>query len=696
MDNFWKNKKIYTYIALAHHTRFITPVVESLLSHGAQIKYIVGQAERSQEITAIELGLDYSHIFDFVTDKDLYEIQKNYRLLKQSFTNSLKNNFLLGILPVTVTDKTLYSTAVEYIGIRNLLKKGKPDLCFALHELNRWGKMFAFWAKKEAIPFISLQEGLGYNLDFGYSGHAQYSTLNLVWGERVKKKMVGFEAPESKIFPVGNTHLAKEIRVQKEKNIRKIKRKEYDISDNFVTLLILSSILPDPDLLTPIFKTVSGNKDQTIFVKFHPACKKPQMDKWMDSITVQFKNNIHFIHAQENTYNLISMADVCVLGQRSTTGLESIAFGKPIVKLDFAYTPNAPYSFVDQGVAVKMSAEQFAGALLEKTDFAKFINIKKKEQYLKTELIETSHSIEKVCHIFKKTIQANTDTHIPMDVPSQTSDWAPDKKWSIILQVPDNHDVFMAQLEAVAFNSENQGDYEILLLEPEKKSKETIRILASLKGDLTRIVIPKNQSPITLRNKAGEIARGKNLIFLEKNLAPLKGWLDCLDKSFLKYGPNTLFGARISNQNGKIANAGMVVDHNNTPVCAYRHLNMDFPGALKERSFQMVDYFVAMEKNLFIKTGGFTPDAGKYSFLDICMKVLQSTNDPNAVIYLPRLKLIFLDSLDQKENIDDSIYFYGKWNSCLWESENKLHKKDGVSPEDLAHAKMAAAMQSAN
>jgi hypothetical protein len=50
MDNFWKNKKIIAYIALAHHTRFIIPVMEKLASNGARIRYIVGQAERSQEI----------------------------------------------------------------------------------------------------------------------------------------------------------------------------------------------------------------------------------------------------------------------------------------------------------------------------------------------------------------------------------------------------------------------------------------------------------------------------------------------------------------------------------------------------------------------------------------------------------------------------------------------------------------------
>jgi hypothetical protein len=56
--------------------------------------------------------------------------------------------------------------------------------------------------------------------------------------------------------------------------------------------------------------------------------------------------------------------------------------------------------------------------------------------------------------------------------------------------------------------------------------------------------------------------------------------------------------------------------------------------------------------------------------------------------------MIFLDSVYQKETMDDAIYFYGKWNGCLWESEKKLHEIDGLSPEAIARAKLTAAMQS--
>ncbi|MCA1785147.1 MAG: hypothetical protein LC657_04090, partial [Desulfobacteraceae bacterium] len=128
---FWKNKKIIAYIALAHHTRFITPVMEKLISKGAHIKYIVGQAERSQEITAIKLGLSYAHIFDYITTQDHPAIQENYHTLRRRFAASLKDESFLGIMPVTVTDKTLFAAAAEYIGFKKLVETEKPDLCFA-------------------------------------------------------------------------------------------------------------------------------------------------------------------------------------------------------------------------------------------------------------------------------------------------------------------------------------------------------------------------------------------------------------------------------------------------------------------------------------------------------------------------------------------------------------------------------------
>ncbi len=691
MDVFWKDKQILAYIALPHHTRFITPVMETLSKSGANIHYIVGQAERSQETTAIQLGLDYDHIYDFITDTDHDQIRQHYSLLKQTVATALKKDFLLGTLPVTVTDKTLHATAMEYVGIRNLLAQKKPDLCFCLHELNRWGKMFAFWAKKKQIPFFTLQEGLTYNLDFGYSGHAQYATQNLVWGERVKQKMVSFDAPESKIIPVGNTHLAKEIAFQETQQIRKKKRASYGISHCFVSLLLLSSTLPDPDLLAPVFTAVSDTDSQALFVKFHPASKKPQLDQWRSAVKTLFNRHIHFIHAQESTYDLISMADVCVLAQPSTTGLEAIAFGKPLVKLDFAYTPNAPYSFVDQKVAVKMRAQEFADALTDGLDFSCLISEAQKQAFLMREIIDTTGAIETVCRIFKQSIQAATTPLTALKPPC----CAPDKKWSIFVTVPDHPDAFLAQLEAIAFNSRSQGDYEIILLEPHQMSDDIRRIADSLTGDIQRILVRENHHWISTLNTAAASARGERLIFLEKNLAPLEGWLACLNKAFSTHGNKKAFGGRICDTSGRIIGSGMVVDRNNAPVPAYHHLFVEFPPACKERSFQMVDLMLAVEKDLFVQAGGFTPSAGPYWLMDLCLKIHCKTDDPDAIVYLPDLRMIQLAVPFQSTDRDSAVYFYSRWHSRLWTSEDALYRSDGISPQNLSHARLAAAMQSA-
>ena len=689
MTDFWKNKKIFAYIALSHHTRFMIPVMEELAAMGASVKYIVGQAERSQEITAIEKQLPYAHIFDYIRVKDRDEILNNYRRLHDTMATSLKKDYILGIQPVTVIDKTLLASAMEYVGFKNLVKKEKPDLCFALHELNRWGKIFAFWAKKSNVPFITLQEGLAYNLDFGYTGHAQYSSLNLVWGDRVKNKLVSFEAPSSKIIPCGNTHLAREIQNQKSADIRTKSRKKYKITRKFAALLILSARLPVPDLFFKIFQAAHKGKDLHIFVKFHPACKKDQMEKWIGAVQKKYTKNTVFIHNEESTYDLISMADLVVLGQKSTTGMEAIAFGKPLVKLDFAYTPNAPYSFVDMGVALKMRAEKLAEELKGERKF--HTDPEKVTAFLHRELKNPDSAIQRVCDVFKNAILSNRAQNRPLKdaAPSLT------KQWSILVQVPRNAQLLLAQLEAIHFNSMDSGSYDISFILPDAVSGEVQEILDSLEGDITFTHTCDHPSRIHAINAALAKSRGKHLLILNTGLAPLKGWLKHLEQGQKKHAGAQLFGARIADAKGKIAHAGMVVDENNTPVPAYGHLDINFEAALKEREFQMADHFLAVDRHLFLKLGGFTPDAGHYLFMDLCLKAEEIVKNPNPVVILPELQMIFLEQKKEDFKEEDAVYFYGRWNGRLWESEKKRYKEDGISQKDLAHSHMASAMRTA-
>jgi hypothetical protein len=691
MADFWQNKKIIVYIALPHHTRFISPVMERLSRQGAKVLYVVGQAERSQEITAVKLGLNYSHVFDFVTDQDSDDIQSNYLLLRDALSGHLKHHFLLGSSPLTVIDKTLYSTAVEYIGFRNLLKKKKPDLCFALHELNRWGKMFAFWSKKLNIPVITFQEGLYYGLDFGYTGHVQYTTLNLVWGKRIKKKLTDFEAPGDRILPVGNTHLANEIEYQRGNAIRKKKRKQYRCKDSFALLLLISGEIPSVQELYPLFESVADSTGTFLFIKFHPITPLDQMKKWVSSIPDNYTKRIRAFHDDENTYDLISLSDLCILVQPSTTGLEALALGKPLVHLDVRMRDKLPYSFTEFKVAVKMTPAELGKALSQHTDFSRIIHPDDVKTYLQAELSETDTAIENVINISEKLIQASREKD---PKPFQTAVKA-DKDWSMVVLLSNGPENVLAQLEALAINSENEGTFEVILIEPDDMSKKTSDILDTIKGDVLRLPRESGISSFEMMNQASQKASGKTLLFLGRDLLPLPRWLYHLKRGIKQYGVDTILGAKITDQRGSLVHAGMILDKNHFPVSAYKHLASDFPPALKERPFKMLDHFICIHRVFFHELGGFREKTGKFAFMDICLRA-DYRKKRHTCFYIPDAVMVSLNDNTDLFNPDDSIYFFGRWQGVLWENQEALYQTDKITKADLDAARMTQAMKTAS
>ena len=685
MTDFWKNKKIIVYIALAHHTRFISPVVKKLFHQGAKIHYVVGQAERSQEITAIKLGLNYSHVFDFVSDKDKDEIQDNYLLLRNAFAINLKTNFLFGTSPVTVIDKTIYATAVEYIGFRNLLKKEKPDICFALHELNRWGKMFGFWSKKLNIPFITFQEGLYYGLNFGYTGHVQNSTLNLVWGERIKRKLTDFEAPADRIIPVGNTHLSSEIENQKKNHIREKKRKQYNCINSVAVLLLFSGEIPLIEELFPLFDSICDTPDTRLFIKFHPITNHNHFDAWVSAIP-DGKNTprITPFHDDENTYDLISLSDVCVIVQPSTTGLEALAFGKPLIHLDVKMNQTMAYSFTELKVAVKMTPVELGKAISENMDLTTLVHQKDLKDYFKNELSNTTDAVNAVIRISKKIIAANQTKHHP-PIQGATKD-ATD--WSIIIILSHNPDETLAQLEATSLNSEDSGTFEVILIEPPDLSKESLKILDSLEGNVKRIIAPTDLSLPEMMNKASKIACGKTLLFLDKHLLPQARWLYFLKKAIKKHGITKILGARIIDRKNSILHAGIVLDENHSPVSAYQYLAGDFPNANKERGFELLDHFICINRKVFHSMGGFWEPTGKFMFMDICLRT-------DACMYVPDVCLVSLRERPSLFDPDASICFWGKWHGKLWENQEALYEADNITKKEMMAARLSQSMETA-
>ena len=692
MTDFWKNKKVLVYIALTHHTRFLSPVMEKIAAQGAKVKYIIGQAERSQEMTAINMGLNYNHVYDYISDNDSEDVQKNYLSLKGIFSHNLKQNFLFGTSPVTVVDKTIYATAVEYIGFRNCFKAEKPDICFALHELNRWGKMFSFWSKKMNIPVITFQEGMYFGVHFGRTGHIQNSTLCLVWGEGVKTKLTHYEAPGDRIIPVGNTHLSNEIEHQKKNQIRKKKKKQYNCTNALTIFLIFSSKIPLIEDLSPLFEALSHTPNARLFIKFHPITPHNQFDTWISAIPGSQKSQIRTFHHDENIYDLISLSDVCVLAQPSTTGLEALAFGKPLVLLDLKTIKKAPSSFTEFKVAIEMTPGEFGKAICKNTDFSKLIEQEDLNNYFNHELSRTTDAVGAVTKISQKVITAN---RLPTLKPIQTQT-KEDKDWSIILFLSHNPGETLSQLEAIAMNSEGSGTFEVILIEPPDLSEDSLKILDSLKGNVKRVVAPTEFSVPGMMNEASKMAAGTNLLFLEKHLLPLPKWLYHLKKGIKKYGNTKILGARIIDKTNSLLHAGIVLDRNHSPVSTYKYLACDFPSAMKARPFKLLDYFICINKKVFHDMGGFWQAAGKFMFMDICLRADSHGKNRKSSIYLPDVCLRSLHETESMFDPEASICFFSKWHGKLWENQEALYAEDNITKQEIITAQISQSMETAD
>ncbi|MCP3873433.1 MAG: hypothetical protein GY699_09805 [Desulfobacteraceae bacterium] len=686
MDVFWKDKKIVAYIALKHHIRFIVPIMEQLAASGADIRYLVGNADRSQEITAIEAKLEYCHAFDYISDSDNNDVCDTYQMLKNGFADSLLKDTAFGVIMPTLMDRILFSTAQEYIGFKNYLATQQPDVCLALHEVNRWGKMFAFQAKKLNIPCITLQEGLlttaTEEKNYNFIGHVQYSALALLWGNATKEKLAAYEAPEDRLILAGNTHLAQEISRIKTHNIRAEKRKRYH-SNGLVSLLIFSIYLPPLTELMPLFQSFVNTKKNQLFIKFHPGTIKTEIDKWLRPLNKKIKESLFLIHGEESTYDLMAISDICILTEGSTTGLEALAMDKPVVELSLDTKGYHASLLSEQNAAISMSPKHLAEHIHQQTHFMDLMNPEGIKTYIQKELHEPEKSIQNAIEIMADSIIA-AESKNPGPL---ISDIAPDLEWTIVLPVIDDPVLFLEILEAISTHSENES-FEVVLIMPESLSPDISAITNSLEGDILFLQNKNNQTLWETINQAAVAARGQTLIFMEKTLAPTQGWLTALKEGMTNFNKNTIFGARIINKFNNIVHAGMVVNANGSPVSSYLYVDKKFPPAQTQRPFMMVNHFLCLNKNTFLKIGGFEAKAGVYAFLDYCLKSTKISNHQETVQYLPRLELIQVAPKTSAISKDDSIFFYSKWHGSLWENEDRLYQKDGVSKLQLEAARM--------
>ena len=153
MNNF-SSKKALCFIALPHHNRFLVPIMEALQSEGMQVTYITAAAEGAFEITLNQAHLPYRHVLDFANEETRSRSFDGFKELRSVWQEKILSNYTFQSVPVVIQDKVIRAAVENYHSLDRMLTLEKPDLLFALHELNPWGKLLGYLSHVHRICLL--------------------------------------------------------------------------------------------------------------------------------------------------------------------------------------------------------------------------------------------------------------------------------------------------------------------------------------------------------------------------------------------------------------------------------------------------------------------------------------------------------------------------------------------------------------
>jgi GT2 family glycosyltransferase len=671
-------KKVLCFIALPHHNRFLVPIMEALAQQGMDVVYFTAAAEGAFEITLNQADLPYRHILDFATGDTRDSVAAAMQELRPALQEKVLKNRALQSVPMVIQDKVIRAAVENFYCLKQMLEVEKPDLLFALHELNPWGKILGYLSHVLRIPYFTLQEGLYYADIHYYRFHTDYSTACVVWGEECREVLLKAGCGDGKIYPLGNTHIWDAKREFMDPAIVHRTRSALGIApEKKIILFLMSHSHYRSFEAQPFLRWMRERGDIIAVFKWHPATGNEIVDRALENL----KDNPLVLSVDGvDTYALIGASEVCITVGNSTTGLEALVFGKPLIEVRL---PDQPYSYTLQGVAEQALGFEDMSERIE-TILSRGVsaeNAANVERYLNHNFAyRDGKTMERIVDLVNESLAARS---AGPSTPLASSDRI-SVPCSIVLPVDDvAPEALLATLEAIS-NCSAPELYEVLIVDC-AMGQETKGILASLGGDVKIITGKPDWSYGAACNEAVKEARGKYLVFLKPGLVPehgwLEGWLDVAEKEF-EFG---IVGGQVLNPNGLLWHIGLAFDVNQSPFSIYRLLPREFSGALRQREFNAVEVPFLVSRELFCRLGGFNPALrNRFEDVDLCLAVKQAGL---RVLYTPRSTMTRRVASWQPEPEQDRssrIYFYSRWTGSLWQDDERYLKEDGLTHDALS------------
>jgi UDP-N-acetylglucosamine:LPS N-acetylglucosamine transferase len=670
-----KGKKAFCFLALKHHSRFLLPITRALESRGMEILYLTAPAEMPFELTLQEEGLPYRHPQDYLDAELGEQINRAYRSVRSAWKQKLLQSSVLNHFTLPIQDKILRMHVDNFYLFRRMFEVEKPDLVLALHELNSWGKMLGYLSHEFSVPMITLQEGLYYAPAAVYRFHTEYSSACLVWGEATGEVLVRSGGSSDKILVVGNTHLQSVVKKSMDVDTLKGTKAELAIGgDQKVVTLFMGGLGYDKGFAfaPELIDWLRVRPEVVLICKWHPVTNKLAIEQ----IGQDFRalTNVRMLQ-NFDTYRLLAASDVCIVFGNSTTGLEALAFGKPLIEVQL---PGLEYSFARHGVAGAVRSLAELPQAVDNTLFGPPAEDRRRdvEQYLRANLHRLDDQAVDRCMGVVDRLLSVRQAEPPMRSVA-VGEESEGFLCSIIIAQSSMSGVAESLL-GMAENTPAELSYECLIsssLAPPDRGE----FVNGLEGDV-QILYSDKASLSHLYNLAAARAKGRYLCFLTSGWVPQKGWLEALVQEMERDRQVGIVGGLALQEDGLIAHAGIAFDANLSPVPLYHLLAATFPGAHRSRSMRGVMGCLLVRRQAFVGAGGFDETfEGHWSELDFC---LQAGAQGWKIRYAPQSFFVSLTA--PKVSDDDRLSLFGKWVGRLWPDQDSYWADDNLDAEKLA------------
>lgn len=680
-------RRILCFLALPHHNRILLPVMEGLQRAGAEVLYTTAEAESMFEITLLEAGLDFRSCRDYWTPELAGEAERAYRAVGAEWRERFLGSPTLQALPMGIWDKNIRSAVEETFLYRRLLEVERPDAIFALHELNRWGKTLGYWSHHFGIPFVTFQEGHYYVETFHFRFHTEYSTACVVWGDETRNLLRDAGNAPDKMFSLGNVDLFPGMSARLAPSAVEATRKALGLPEDRSVVLYCMGMANYERLDAGLLERLAREGNAEVILKWHPR-SGPDQRKAVEEALAPLEH-VHSVQ-DFDTYALIAAADVCVMVGRSSTGVEALAYGKPVVEVPFpgsepllARTGTSELaSRLDDsvGICLRLLAEGPSPERRERV-----------EAYLDNLYTHRdAGTVDRVVAMTARMLEARRTRPGPLPAGEDPSFEA-----SVILPVDGcSQEVLLATLLGLA--EHQPGEHYELVLVDASGDPERAALLASLEGDVQVVQAEPGSSYGTCCNLGASRARGRVLAFLKPGHVPDPGWLEALLEALAEPGVGAAAGPT-RGPNGLIWSLGVAFEANHTPFPLYQMLPVDLPAARRRRSFRSLYLPLATPRDLFLRVGGFDPHlAGRLEDVAYGLRLQQ---EGFGSLYVPEAgALRAAPSWEPRPEHEEATraWFYASWIGSLAPDESAHLAEDGLDSRALSTLYRDTARELAN